>query len=252
MAQNNTWSYDNWDGGTRYDSPVADAPVNVRAEFIRKTYFTLAGALLAFVGLTALLVSSGAAETFVKSVFVSKGAIIGLMIAFIVGGMAAQAMARSQSSPALQWLGLILYTLLEVVIFLPILVISETFPQYAGKNLALQAGICSLLVFGALTFTVVATGKDFSFLRPFLIVASFAALGFILVSVFLGGPSLGLGFTVLMLILAAGYILYDTSNVLLHYRPGSHVAAALELFASVTLLFYYMLRLFMSQSSSRD
>lgn len=250
MARNPTWSYDNWDGGTRYDS-AADAPVNVRAEFIRKTYLVLAGALLAFVALTALLVSSGVAEQFVKSVFVSRGAIIGLMIAFIVGGMAAQAMARSQSSPGLQWLGLTLYTLLQVVIFLPILVISETFPAYAGKHLALQAGICSLLVFGALTFTVVATGKDFSFLRPFLIVASFAALG-LLIAGLIFGFNLGLVFTVAMLILAAGYILYDTSNVLNHYRPGSHVAAGLELFASVTLLFYYMLRLFMSQSSSRD
>lgn len=245
MAQD--WVYDR-----SYGDSVAEAPVNVRAVFIRKTYLTLGAAVLAFTALTAALVSSGAAEQFVKSLFVSRGAIIGLMVAFIVGGLAAQAMARSQSSPALQWAGLILYTLLQVVIFLPILVISETFPEYAGKNLALQAGLCTLLVFGALTFTVVASGKDFSFLRPFLIVASFAALGFILVSVFLGGPSLGLGFTILMLVLSAGYVLYDTSNVLKHYQPGSHVAAALELFASVTLMFYYMLRLFMSQSSSRN
>jgi uncharacterized protein len=245
MAQD--WVYDR-----SYGESAADAPVNARAAFIRKTYLTLFGAVLAFTALTAALVSSGVAEEFVKSVFVSRGAIIGLMVAFIVGGMAAQAMARSQASPALQWTGLVLYTLLEVAIFLPILVISETLPQYAGKNLALQAGICTLMVFGALTFTVVASGKDFSFLRPFLIVASFAALGFVLVSVFLGGPSLGLGFTLLMLLLSAGYVLYDTSNVMKHYPPGSHVAAALELFASVTMMFYYMLRLFMSQNSSRE
>lgn len=244
MAQD--WVYDR-----SYGDSVAEAPVNVRAVFIRKTYLTLGAAVLAFTAVTAALVSSGAAEQFVKSVFVSRGAIIGLMVAFIVGGMAAQAMARSQSSPVLQWAGLILYTLLQVVIFLPILVISETFPEYAGKNLALQAGLCTLLVFGALTFTVVASGKDFSFLRPFLIVASFAALGLILASVFLGF-SLGLAFTVAMLVLSAGYVLYDTSNVLKHYQPGSHVAAALELFASVTLMFYYMLRLFMSQNSSRN
>lgn len=244
MAQ--SWSYDAWDGGT-----VFDAPANTRATFIRKTYITLFGAILAFAGITAALVSSGIAEQFVKSVFVSRGAVIALMVAFIVGGMAAQWMARSQKSPALQWLGLILYTGLQVAIFLPILVISEKWPQYAGKNLAAQAGICTLLVFGALTFTVVATGKDFSFLRPFLMVASFAALGLIIASMIFGF-SLGLVFIVAMLVLASGYILYDTSNVLHHYQPGSHVAAALELFSSVTLLFYYMLQLFMSQNSSRE
>jgi FtsH-binding integral membrane protein len=52
-----------------------------------------------------------------------------------------------------------------------------------------------------------------------------------------------------MIALACGYILYDTSNVLHHYRIGQHVAASLSLFASLALLFWYILRLFMR---SRD
>jgi FtsH-binding integral membrane protein len=40
--------------------------------------------------------------------------------------------------------------------------------------------------------------------------------------------------------------LYDTSNVLHHYRIGQHVAASLALFASVALLFWYIVRLFLS------
>lgn len=237
MAQD--WVYDR-----SYDDSVASAPVNVRAAFIRKTYLTLGGALLAFGLLTSGLVYSGVAHEIVQSLFRTRGGVIALMVVFIVGGMAAQAMARSQSSPGLQWLGLILYTLLEVAIFLPILVIADVY--FPGKNIALQAGICTLLVFGALTFTVVATGKDFSFLRPFLMVASFAALGFIIASVFMGF-SLGLVFIVAMLVLMSGFILYDTSNVLHHYPPSAHVAAALALFASVTTMLYWMIRLFMSQ-----
>jgi len=46
--------------------------------------------------------------------------------------------------------------------------------------------------------------------------------------------------------LASASILYDTSNVLRHYSEDSHVAAALELFASVALMFWYVLQLFMS------
>ena len=43
----------------------------------------------------------------------------------------------------------------------------------------------------------------------------------------------------------AGYILYDTSNVLHHYRTDQHVAASLALFASLATLFWYMIRLLM-------
>ena len=38
-----------------------------------------------------------------------------------------------------------------------------------------------------------------------------------------------------------------TSNILLHYPEDRYVAAALELFASVALMFWYVLRLFMSR-----
>jgi FtsH-binding integral membrane protein len=60
------------------------------------------------------------------------------------------------------------------------------------------------------------------------------------------GFSLGLLFSVLMVAFAAGFILYDTSNVLHHYRIGQHVAASLALFASVALLFWYVLRIVMA------
>jgi FtsH-binding integral membrane protein len=49
-----------------------------------------------------------------------------------------------------------------------------------------------------------------------------------------------------MVVLACGYIMYDTSNVIHHYRTNQHVAAALALFASVALLFWYVLQLLMS------
>ena len=58
--------------------------------------------------------------------------------------------------------------------------------------------------------------------------------------------SLGIWFPAGMVVFASLYILYDTSNVLHHYRIGQHVAASLALFASVALLFYYMVRLVMS------
>jgi FtsH-binding integral membrane protein len=74
--------------------------------------------------------------------------------------------------------------------------------------------------------------------------------GAILLGVF-GLLNLGTGFCMLLVVFAAGAILYDTSNVLHHYRTDQHVAAALALFASVGLLFWYILQIVMS-FSSRD
>ena len=71
-------------------------------------------------------------------------------------------------------------------------------------------------------------------------------MGFILVAMFFQF-ALGPIFIYAMIALACGYILYDTSNVLHHYRIGQHVAASLALFASVALLFWYLVQLFMSR-----
>ena len=76
--------------------------------------------------------------------------------------------------------------------------------------------------------------------------AAFAALGFIVCSV-LFGFNLGNLFAGVMVAFAAAYILYYTSNVLHQYRLDQHVAASLALFASVALLFWYILQLFMNR-----
>ena len=58
-------------------------------------------------------------------------------------------------------------------------------------------------------------------------------------------------FSFAMVALLSGYILYDTSNVMLHYRTDQHVAAALALFASVATLFWYILRIVMILNNRR-
>jgi len=63
------------------------------------------------------------------------------------------------------------------------------------------------------------------------------------------GFELGMFFSVAMVVFAGAAILYDTSNVIHHFPEDRHVGAALELFASVALMFWYVLRIFMA---SRD
>jgi FtsH-binding integral membrane protein len=159
-------------------------------------------------------------------------------------------MARSSASVGTKYAGLALYVLLYVLLFVPILTIT-TNPFFgiadpsSPAKLPLQAGIVTLMVFAGLTAAVFVSGKDFSFMGPILGVCSFVALGFIIAS-FFGGPSLGLVFCSLMVALFAGYIIYDTSNIIHRYHTNEHVAASMALFGSFAMLFYYILMLFMS------
>ncbi len=221
---------------------VAQARPSERAEFIRKTYLHLAGAVAAFLGLEIVLVPLLAP---VMIPLISSG--IGWMLvlgAFVLLGWLARSLAQSTSSVQLQYLGLGLYVLFEAIIFVPLIYIAVAF---SSPSVLPTAAVLTGLMFAGLTAIAFITRSDFSFLRGALMLGGFLALGLIICS-FIFGFSLGLLFSVFMVVLASGAILYDTSNILHHYRPGQHVAAALELFASVALLFWYVLRIVMALS----
>ena len=121
-------------------------------------------------------------------------------------------------------------------------VVAATKPllEWAFQNLVLQAALVTGVIFGGLTATVFVTKKDFSFLRGALTIAGFAAIGIIIASI-LFGFQLGILWSAAIILLMAGYILYQTSLVLEHFPPGYHVAAALMLFATVATLFIHVL-----------
>jgi len=228
---------------------VSHASESERAAFIRRTYLHLAGAVLAFVGLeTALFtaVSQAGFEGAFARIFASPFSILFIFVAFMGVGYLARAWANSAVSPAMQYAGLGLYVIAEVLIFVPILFVAIHYIN--DPSLLPTAAILTLSVFGGLTAAAFITRKDFSFLGPILAIAGFIVLGIILCAIalpFFGiGIGLGMWFSVLMIVLASGYILYDTSNIIHHYRTDQHVAAALALFASLATLFYYILRLF--------
>ena len=160
----------------------------------------------------------------------------------------ANRLALSDSSQQMQYLGLGLFVIAEAIIFLPLLFIA-TF--YAGPGLIPTAGLMTLLLVGGITATVFITKKDFSFMGSFLSIGGFIALGFIVCSIIFGF-SLGLIFSSVMVLFAAGSVLYTTSNILHQYRTEQHVAASLSLFASVALLFFYILQVLMRATGGGD
>jgi FtsH-binding integral membrane protein len=230
---------------------AARAEPDARAAFIKKTYLHLTAAVLAFCALEYVyLVPTNIADTLGHTLMGNgRGAWLIVMLLFMGVAWLANYWAMSSTSVGMQYAGLGLYVVAESIIFAPMLFIASQ-PQFGGGNVIPTAGMITLLMFAGLTVAVFVTGHDFSFLRTALIVGGFAAIGFILCGA-LFGFAMGNLFTVAMIVLASGYILYDTSNVLYHYRIGQHVAASLALFASVALLFWYVLRLVMSMQSRR-
>ena len=229
-----------------YPSIAINAERSERAAFIRRTYAHLGGAVLAFMGLlfgVFTLIPEASLRDFMLAAFRSPVSILVLFALFIGAGYLAQWWAHASTSPAMQYAGLGLYVLVEAIIFVPILWVVQYHMQ--APHLIAQAGILTLCVFGALTLAVFTTGKDFSFLGPILSIAGFMAMGLIVCAIIFQF-SLGLVFAFAMVAFASGFILYETSNVLHRYRTDQYVGAALQLFAAVALLFYYILRIFMS------
>ncbi|MEN7972338.1 MAG: Bax inhibitor-1 family protein [Verrucomicrobiota bacterium] len=222
---------------------VSQSQPSERATFIRRTYAHLAGAVLAFVGLEAYMVNSPIAEMLLNVMAMRFGWLM-ILGGFIIFGRLASGLASSAASPTMQYAGLTLYVIAESVIFAPILWIAT---YYCKADVLPTAAILTLLLFGGLTLVVFTTKKDFSFLRGILSIGFMLALGLIVCAV-LFGFNLGLVFSFAMVLLASGAILYDTSRIMNHYGPGQHVAASLQLFASVALLFWYVLRIVMSLS----
>jgi FtsH-binding integral membrane protein len=226
------------------DFPIAaEASVAARAVFIRKTYLHLIGAILTFIGIEWFLLTLPGIDGLLQPVIGSKGGMLLALGGFLVVNWLAERWARSTTSVATQYLGLSVYVLAEAAIFLPLLYIAM---RFGGPDVIPTAGLVTLLTFAGLTAYVFLTKQDLSFLGGILSIAGLAALGLIVCSIFFGF-TLGTVFTVAMIVLAAGYILYDTSNVLHRYHTNQHVAASLALFASVALLFWYVLRFFLDR-----
>lgn len=230
----------NYDGWT-----VARANPETRIAFIHKTYQHLALAIAAFVAIEAVLLQ-------IEPLWQASLHLVGgwtwlvVLLAFGLVSRVANQWAMDSVTPGRAYMGLALYVVAQALIFLPLLAIATYLIRDPG--LIMKAAWYTGIVFAGITATVLITKKDLSFLGGILNVAFWVALGTIIVGT-LFGFTLGTWFAGAMVLFAGGAIAYETSQMVHHYRPGQHVAAALGLFSSVALLFWYILQLVMS---SRD
>ena len=223
--------------------PVAYLGADTRAGFINRTYLHLFGAITAFVAIEAALFNSGLAEPIARFMLgLGAGWLLVLGAFMVVGWMASRVAHTTRSLPA-QYAALGGFVLAEAIIFVPLLFAAMSISPDIPKN----AAGATLVAFGALTAVAFVTRKDFSFLRGLLMWGGIIALGAIALGLLMGF-NLGMWFTVAMIGFAGAAILYDTSNVLHHFPEDRYVGASLELFSSLALMFWYVLRFYMHSS----
>jgi len=224
--------------------PAAMAEQSARATFIRRVYVHVFGAVLLFTGIEAAVFNLVPEETLRGTMSMLLGGRFGWLAvigAFMAASWLAQSLANSESSKAMQYVGLFIYVFAQALIFVPLLYIA----QRTAPGTIPAAGMLTLLIFGGLTTFVVLTKADFSGWGQYLWWAGIAAMAVVVAGIFFNF-NLGLWFAAAMVALASAYILYDTSNILFKYRTDQYVSASLALFASITTLFYYLIRLLMA------
>ena len=203
--------------------PVAQATEDVRSRFIVRTYNHLFGAIALFTLIEIVLFKTGLAEKI-------AGALMGVNWLLVLGGFMLVSVVAA-----------------EAIIFIPLLFIANAYSQqFDESNVIASAAGTTILGCAGLTVVAFVTRKDFSFLRGFLMWGGIVALLLIVASA-LFGFYMGTWFSVAMIGFAGAAVLYDTSNVLHRYEEDRYVAASLQLFSSIALMFYYVLMLFTSR-----
>ena len=218
------------------------AAVDGRSVFISRTYTHLVGGILGFVLIEMGLFSSGLAGSVARYMFALPWMLI--LGAFMVTGWLATRTAQSSASIGMQYFSYAVYVVAEALIFVPLLYIANA----KAPGTIDSAALVTFMGAGGLMFVAHRTKKDFSFLRAALMWGGILALVAIAGGLIFGFQ-LGTWFSVAMIGFAGAAVLYDTSNIIHQYPEDRYVSAAMQLFASIALMFWYVLRFAMGNRS---
>ncbi len=216
----------------------------VRVEFYKKTYAHVAGGVLLFIIFEYFLLKSSMVVEFMYSMTDGWRWLV-MLGGFMLITSYAESTIMKTADKNIQYMAYALYVFAQAIIFVPLLIIAMSYTESNGE-LIQQAAVVTIGLFAGISAIVFITKKDFSFIKAGLAVGFFIAIGLIIAGT-LFGFTLGLWFSVAMCVLAAGSILYQTSNLIHKYGTEDYIPASLGLFASLMLLFWYVLQIFMSR-----
>src|SRR5436190_20061174 len=229
-SQSRDWAPQNSTGGVQQIT-AAEAGVEERVAFIRKVYglffigilFAVAGVWLGF-AFPPLMIAA-AQHPWIMLI---------VMIGAVMGTQAVRHV------PGVNLAALFGFTTLTGVIISPLLyIISRSNPASI-----FQAGVLTVGIFGGLTAYVFISNRDFSFLRGMVTVGLIVViLAGLLNVLFVGSIGLGFALAVATLLLFAGFVLYDTSNIIRRYPTNEYVSGALALYLDALNIFLALLRI---------
>ena len=216
--------------GSLQAQTAAEASLAERLSFIRKVYalffvatlFAIGGVWLGF-AFPPLMIAA-ANHPFI-ALFVMIGAVIG-----------AQAVRHVRGVNLLALFG---FTTLTGLIISPLMYIVGR----ENPSSILQAGVLTVGIFGGLTAYVFISKRDFSFLRGMVTTGLIVVVLAALLNMFLGSSALGFAVAAASLLLFAGFVLYDTSNIIRRYPTNEYVAGALSLYLDAFNIFLALIRI---------
>lgn len=209
---------------------VANATQDARMAFVRKVYGLFFASILTSVVAGFLTIQDE--NTF-------RMAWEGHSMIWLVTFLIVLGFRWTKRIPGLNLFMLYLFSALWGVILGPLFyVYNEVAP-----GLPLQAGILTTAVFGGLTLYVMFTRQDFNFLGGFLFVSLIALIVAGLVMMFFHIAALTTVYCVVGILIFAGFVLYDTSNILTRLRTDEAPLGALELYLDFLNLLLLILRL---------
>ncbi|MGD2006186.1 MAG: Bax inhibitor-1/YccA family protein [Pseudomonadales bacterium] len=191
---------------------------------LRQTYMLLGMTLAFSATMTAVAVSVGATPI---NWIVSMVVMLGLL--FAVQAKRNSAMALPLVFAFTGWMGWSLGPMVAFVL-----------GSAGGLGILFNATAGTAITFFALSAYAITSGRDFTFMRGFLMTGLIVCLLAIVAGFFFQVPGLQLAISGALILLAAGFILFDTSNIV---RGGetNYVMATVSLYINIYMLFSNLL-----------
>jgi modulator of FtsH protease len=209
---------------------ASEASAAERMGFVRKVYALFFAATLFGIGGVAVGLSFTPLLVFAAQHY-------WIMFFGMLGGvMAAQAVRHVRG---INLLALFAFTTFTGIVISPIIyLIGRTNPASI-----LQAGVLTVGIFGGLTAYAFLSKRDFSFLRGMVVTGLIVVILAGILNIFLASSAFGFAIAAATLLLFAGFVLYDTSNIMRRYPTNEYVAGALALYLDAFNIFLALLRI---------
>lgn len=209
------------------ESPVSKASQLDRTSFIQRVYMLLVVTLLVTAGAAYYGVTSGLAVKYFFPALIAE-----LIVFFIALGV--------RRMPVINMVMLFTYTSLSGFTLACVI---ERYLSRGQADIVWQAGVLCAVIFGVLSTYVHVSKQDFNWMGGFLFVA---LIGLILTGIaFFFWPNSFAIFvwSCISAVVFCGFILYDTSRIILKFDTNEVVSAVLELYLDVVNLFLDLLRI---------